>query len=160
MQEGLLKGAGNGLFEPDRSVTRAEFVEMLVRFLALTQTGQCPFTDVGPDAWYRDSIVKACTAGLIDGMADGTFKPDAPLTREQLAVISFRVLSLKNLNTTVDLNVLDRFQDKSQISPWAADACAGLVEKEILRGDNGYLEPQENAARAEAVVLLSRLLGI
>lgn len=160
MQEGLLKGAGNGFFEPDRSVTRAEFVEMLVRFLALTQTGQCPFTDVGPDTWYHDSIAKACTAGLIDGMADGTFKPDAPLTREQLAVISFRVLSLTNLNTTVDSNVLERFQDKRLVSPWAVNACAGLVEKEILKGDNGYLKPQASAARAEAAVLLSRILDI
>lgn len=156
-QRGLLQGCGDGLFAPNRSVTRAEFTEMLARFLALPKGEHCPFTDVGQDAWYRDSIVKTYTAGLIKGMDDKTFNPDALLTREQMAVISSGVLNLKNEKTTGDLKLLDRFKDKNRISPWAADACARMVEKDILKGDSGYLKPDAGATRAEAAVLLSRI---
>lgn len=157
VKKGLLKGTGNGIFDPDRSVTRAEFTEMLSRFLELPEGDQCPFTDVGPDAWYHDSIVKAYTAGLIKGMSDSTFEPDTLITREQMAVIASLALSLKNPELNGDLNLLDRFKDKNQISPWAADACARMVKTDILRGDNGYLQPGASATRAEAAVLLNRL---
>ena len=88
----IVNGSADGMFDPNRTVTRAEFVAMLVRALGLTEKPQLSsYSDVGPnEIWYAGAIGAASAAGLIEGYADGSFRPDARITREQVAVMLAR----------------------------------------------------------------------
>lgn len=158
--KGYLKGVGNGLFSPESSVTRAEFAAMLVRCLGLDEGDTCPFTDVPENAWFRESVSKAYSAGIVKGLDENTFDPGASISREQLATMTANAMRYKNLKTAADKASLDQFADKDQISQWAVDSCAVAVEKEIVKGYNGFFGPKETATRAQAAAMLYRLLNI
>lgn len=93
----ILNGRGAGSFAPQQTVSRAEFAAMLVRSLGLLQdaaAGAAVFSDVPAGAWFAADARAAADLGLVQGYADGTFRPEAPVTREQLAVMAARALKL------------------------------------------------------------------
>ncbi|MCD7946898.1 MAG: S-layer homology domain-containing protein [Oscillospiraceae bacterium] len=87
----VLDGDQNGLFHPDETMTRAEFVTMLSRFYPLAQ-GTARFTDVSDSYWAQTYIQSAANQGWITGYSDGSFRPDDTMTRAQAVVIMNRVL--------------------------------------------------------------------
>src|SRR5690554_2947473 len=84
--KGLVEGVGGGKYEPDRTVTRAEFAVMLVRALGhgLPTSDTSPYEDVKPNVWYYDAVTKAEALGLLDFVSSKSFKPNQPLTREEM----------------------------------------------------------------------------
>jgi len=154
------------LFVPGRVITRAEFTALLVQCLGVAEKApqSCPFTDLPPAAWYRESVAKAFAAGLVHGSAANQFTPEAPLTREQMAALLANALHYKKIAESAgpgSLQALNRFPDQNQISPWAAPACALAAEKGLIRGsDNGRFAPGETATRAQAAAVLARLLKL
>ena len=87
----ILEGVGNGDFEPERAITRAEFAAIASRFTKKHFSG-ASFTDVDGNAWYADAVSTAAHFGWINGMGDGTFEPDRPITRTEAAAIINRML--------------------------------------------------------------------
>ena len=85
--KGLIAGYEDRTFKPDKSVTRAEFASMVNKALGLTEKGTVPFTDVQSGSWYYDAISIAVKAGYCSGYEDGTFKPNATITRAEAAVM-------------------------------------------------------------------------
>lgn len=85
----------NGLFYPDREITRAEAVTLLVRALEITPTQTLPvsFSDVPPGSWYASSISSATQFGWVQGTSPSTFEPLKPLTRGEIAVLLHRILT-------------------------------------------------------------------
>ncbi len=83
----------NGLFEPDRNITRAEFVDMAARFARRAETDGISFLDVSEDDWFYESVMTAVGYGWIKGYPDGTFRPEASLTRAEAAVIVNNMLA-------------------------------------------------------------------
>ena len=88
---GYIAGYPDGTFGGDRSITRAEFVAMLVRFIGVQQE-QCSFPDVPASHWAYACIATATQAGWLSGYTDGTFQPDRSITRADAMAIINRVL--------------------------------------------------------------------
>lgn len=90
MNNGFGISSNNELYDGNRSITRAEFVKMLVRALSchyIPTTASSIFSDVGPDAWYTEYITFATEQGWITGYKDGTFRPHNTLTRAEASKI-------------------------------------------------------------------------
>ena len=89
---GIVEGVGNGKFEPERKVTRAEFAALAVRFAKANPNGSASFTDVAADAWYHEAVQTATNYGWIAGYADGTFRPQETITRAEVTSLTNRML--------------------------------------------------------------------
>ncbi|ACI17337.1 hypothetical protein COPRO5265_0448 [Coprothermobacter proteolyticus DSM 5265] len=157
---GIAKGVGDNKFNPDGSVTRAEFVALLVRSLdvPVEPVSETSFKDVPPDAWFAAEVEAAHKVGIAIGFEDGTFRPYAQVTREQIAAFIVRAMNWTVEEEEVDA-LLSRFTDQAKISSWAKKEVAAAVQKGIVLGrPDGTFDPQANATRAEAVVMLKRVL--
>ncbi|MCL6449475.1 MAG: S-layer homology domain-containing protein [Armatimonadetes bacterium] len=92
---GLISGYPDGTFRPDAPVTRAELVVLFLRLLGeRAEEGQPLFSDVKPTHWAYGAITRAAAAGLISGYPDGTFRPDAPVTRAEAAGMAVKIINL------------------------------------------------------------------
>lgn len=107
-EKGLISSYEDGTFKPDNSVTRAEFVIMLNKALGFTQKGNVTFSDVSANAWYYDAVAIAVEAGYCAGYEDGTFKPNATITRAEAAVMIAKAKEL-----TANTEAADKFADAS-----------------------------------------------
>lgn len=158
----LVEGVSNSEFAPDRAVTRAEFATMLVRALAVEQKASGnKFADVDPTAWFSRPVEAAVRARLVEGIDDNLFKPDAPITREQLAVMVSRALKLAgdSANSNSISMAADSFIDKDSISPWAKEAVSQSLDAGIMSGvTDNRMEPLEQTTRAQAATVLKRVL--
>ncbi|HEY4432506.1 MAG TPA: S-layer homology domain-containing protein, partial [Paenibacillus sp.] len=158
----ILTGQSTDMFAPQKSVSRAEFAAMLIRSLGLVAANTTKtFSDVSDLSWYAADARAAAALGLVQGYEDGTFRPNAPITREQMAVMAARALKLLNLgagesgaNATINV-----FTDVSTISSWAKEAVNVLTAKGIMKGQSAdSFAPGSDTSRAEAAVILARLL--
>lgn len=155
---GVVKGA-EGKAMPDDKVTRAQFAVFLALLLDIPGTGRdLPFADVDRSAWYYNKLSAAYWAGLIRGYGDGRIGPGDYISREQMAVMA--VGALKCAGKPVPPATALSFGDRESVSSWAAGAVSTVSSAGIIKGfpDNTY-RPGENATRAEAIVMLSRLTG-
>ncbi|MFC3800897.1 S-layer homology domain-containing protein [Cohnella sp. GCM10012308] len=160
----VVEGTGGGLFSPDREVTRAEFAAIVVRGLGLKpESGASAFSDVAAGDWYGAAIATASAYGLIDGFADGTFRPNDKLTREQAMVIVSKAMTITGLQgklSTPSADVTLRpFKDAAAVSAWAQEGAAASVTAGIATGrGDARLAPKEAVTRAEVAALVQRLL--
>lgn len=157
-------GVSENLFAPDGQVTRAEFAALLIRTLGLAETKPAApsFKDVAPGDWYYGAVETARAAGLVGGYPDGTFRPQANITREEIASMVHRALLYAGKKPAVAGRVdaiLARFADAAAIGGWARESVAVAVSENILRGRTANtVVPKGNATRAEATVMLKRAL--
>ena len=119
---GAITGIGNNQFAPNRTITRAEFTVIAVRFAKLVRGADADFSDVPVNAWYYDSIATAVEYGWIDGYTDGTFRPNKPITRAEVVSITNRMLN-RSFDTDVRATTVTRFTDVAA-SHWAFAAIA------------------------------------
>lgn len=156
----ILNGYAHGKFAPSESVSRAEFAAMLIRSLDLqpNDSAAATFSDVPSGVWFAAPVAAAAKLGLIQGFEDGTFHPNAPITREQMAVMTARALKVLDANIAEGQTVVT-FKDAASISAWAKEAVEQLNASGIMKGKgtNSFV-PATNTSRAEAAVILSRLL--
>ncbi|MCZ8523870.1 MULTISPECIES: S8 family serine peptidase [Paenibacillus] len=161
---GVADGMTDTEFAPDAEVTRAQFTALLARTLQLPESGgaELPFGDVPADAWYKAALQKALAAGLISGMSDTTFAPDARITREQMAVMLANAQAYRDRpgNGAVLAGVETvSFSDMGEVSPWASEAVRKASSAGLLEGmPDGSFRPGFYASRAQAVTVLYRLL--
>jgi len=158
----IVRGFPGGNFEPEDGVTRAQFAAMLVRAMDLPVEKQgMSFIDVKPGDWCRDELQAAITAGIVTGFDDGSFKPEAPVTREQAASMLIRALKAggaKKQNSVPEVSAVSTFTDTETISSWAKGDLSAAVEQGILKGlPAGTLGPQSQVTRAQAAVMIARL---
>lgn len=157
-------GVTEELFNPNGQVTRAEFAALLIRTLGIAETKPAAphFKDVAASDWYYGAIETARAAGLVGGYPDGTFKPKANISREEIASMVHRALLYAGKKPQVAGGVeaiLARFADAGQIGGWARESVAAAVGENILRGRTAStVVPKGNATRAEATVMLKRAL--
>ncbi|GLX66145.1 S-layer homology domain-containing protein [Paenibacillus glycanilyticus] len=157
-QLGFVTGYPDGTFKPLKQVTRAEFVTMLARALdvpaaaASSDTGFKDNDKIG--SWAKPSIASGVAAGWVKGFADGTFRPDLPITRAEMTVIIVRALKLD----TTQASQLT-FTDANSIPSWAKDAVAAAVKSGLVNGRGGnQFVPSDSANRAEAVTIILRMV--
>lgn len=149
---GIVSGYPDGSFQPDKTVTRAEFTVMLAKALKLEPKVGSAFKDTAAH-WARESISTAAAHGLISGYDQNTFRPDHLITREQAAVIIARAAQLEAEDQPLN------FTDAQLIAPWALPSVTAAVSKSYLSGypDNSF-RPQGNTTRAEAAIIIAKLL--
>jgi hypothetical protein len=150
---GAVSGYPDGTFRPDAKITRGEFTTILVKALKLKSAASVPAFSDTVNHFAKDSIATAASLGIVGGYGDNTFKPDNPITREQMAVMAVKALKLSE--TSGDTT----FSDNSKISPWAKASVLTAINNNIMKGypDNTF-KPQGNATRSEAVSVILSLI--
>lgn len=116
----IVDGVGDNRFAPERTITRAEFTTMAMRFCQEIPTGENIFSDVDQDDWFYDYVVGSIQYGWISGYPDGTFGPNDPITRAEVTTIANRMLGRSADKTFVDIYAasLRQFTDLADIH-WA-----------------------------------------
>ena len=160
LENGMMNGVGDGKFDPDGTTTRAMIVTILYRLEGepVIRSGM-PFSDVKESDWYAKAVSWAESKGIVNGFEDGTFRPNAPITREQLAAILYRYEQSKGGGFVGAWMFLLDYPDAAEISSWADEAMHWCVMHEIIKGKDGRLVPGGNATRAEAATMLMRYLS-
>ncbi|ANY68649.1 hypothetical protein BBD42_20865 [Paenibacillus sp. BIHB 4019] len=160
----VINGTGNGLFQPNTAITRAEFAAAIVRGLGLgVDSGTTPFSDVSAAAWYSSAIMTAQAYGLINGFEDGAFRPNDKLTREQAMTIIAKAMEIADLkmdstNPSVD-GILGSFTDTASVSSWAKKGIARSIQAGIVNGrSDSTLAPKAQVTRAEVAQMIQLLL--
>ncbi len=158
LENGMMNGVGNGKFDPSGTTNRAMIVTILYRLENEPEvTGkENPFSDVADGQWYTNAVIWAAENKIVEGYGDGTFRPTAPITREQLAAILYRYAQSRGQGFTGMWYFLLDYPDASEISSWADEAMHWCVMKEIIKGKDGKLVPGGDASRAEAATMLMR----
>jgi hypothetical protein len=155
-----------GVFAPDDPVTRAQFAAMLVNALKLAGQGSAAFTDVPPGEWYSGFVARAYAAGLVKGYSADRFGPADLITREEMAAMLGNAMEKRSLPAFEgDVEkILALYADQSSISGWARIPAARAVKYGLIKGrpyDSGLvIAPRDNATRAEAAVMLKKLLSL
>lgn len=157
----LINGRNSQVFDPLGKVTRAEFTAMSVRSLYIKPvafTGL--FKDVDEISWYAESVETAASLSLINGIGNGLFAPEKNISRQQLAVIAYRLYMNKNngMDSSQDELLNYSFIDENEIDDYAKQAVKFLSSKGIMVGDGERFNPRAAATRQEAAVVLYRLL--
>ncbi|SDC93330.1 S-layer homology domain-containing protein [Paenibacillus sp. UNCCL117] len=156
----VIEGVDAERFAPRQAVTRAEFTALLVRSLQLPlpEMAAAGFADAEPDKWYTRYIRSAFEAGLIEGDAEGRMNPEAPITREQLAVMAARARSLMPEQSRSPEAAYTPYADDAQISGWARSAVYEAQASGLLVGmEQSRFAPLAETTRADAAVFLLRL---
>lgn len=150
---GLMDGVSSTTFAPDANMTRAMLVTILWRMEGEPVVNYLlPFTDVDGGAWYAEAVRWASSEGIVTGVSDTSFAPNAEITREQLATILHRYAG----ETATAAN-LAGYADGASVSAYAVDAMSWCVEHGIITGTTvTTLEPQGTATRAQAAAMLMR----
>lgn len=159
---GLLSGTGNNLFSPGGTMTRGMFVTAIGRLAGVNpdsyQTRS--FTDVKADAYYAAYVEWAAQKNIVKGTDEGLFSPDAPVTREQMAVMMVNYAGQMGYSIPTPLTAVT-FADNDKISAWAVKEVAAMQRAGIIKGKDGNrFDPQENATRAEVSAVLRRFVEI
>ncbi|WNR46168.1 S-layer homology domain-containing protein [Paenibacillus roseipurpureus] len=159
----VIQGRSESSFVPDGDLTRAEFIQMLVQLFDLKNSAAAAtFTDVAPGAWYYSAIASAQQSGLVHGQLDGSFGVNDRISREDMAVMIFRVsklLEVGKLNASGTHST--PFQDLNQTADYAKVAVTTLQEAGLMNGImEGYFDPKGTSTRAQAAVVLYRLFQI
>lgn len=154
---GILKGDGNGRFRPQDFVTREQFASIIVRAFDLSGADEnCDFADVEKGRWSYAEICKAYSAGIIKG-AEGVFMPEENITRQDAAVMLYRLTGV--LGKNLSGGKCD-FVDEALISDYAKEAVQVLSEASVIMGSDGKFLPLDKMTRAQAAVLVYRLLNL
>lgn len=135
---GMITGVGDNKYEPDRSITRAEFTAIAMRFADLATGGENVFSDVAEDAWYHDYVVGSIQYGWITGYPDGTFRPENTITRAEVTTIVNRMLgrSADRAFIAEHADELRSFSDVAN-SHWSYYAVMEATNAHDFTKDNG-----------------------
>ena len=155
---GFMAGTDNGIFSPNVALSRAMVAQIL--YAMENKPGGAPggkFSDVKDSDWFAAAVNWCAQAGVVAGMDDGTFAPDANVTREQLATMLCSYTRFKGKDATATGNI-DQFSDVGRVSSWAADNVKWAVGHGIMAGKDGnVIDPTGNATRAEMAQMIYRL---
>lgn len=153
---GVIHGTGDGKFSPEAPIKRGDFMLLLMGMIPTeVSPSREEFSDVPAESYYHEAIQKARALGVAEGTGGNRFSPDASITRQEMAVLTVRILEKTGYVTlteaTGDLNT---YKDAGEIAPWAEESLALLTGQGYLVGSENALKPGANTNRAEAAVFL------
>ena len=154
----IMNGVSGTSFAPNNNLTRGMLVQILFNLEGKPQSTSAGFSDVKADAWYAKAVGWAAANKVVTGYADGTFRPDAAVTREQAAAILYRYARSKGIDVSAgeDTNILS-YADALQASEYAIPALQWAVGAGVLNGKSGnLLAPTGTATRAEIAAIMQR----
>ncbi|HLQ72641.1 MAG TPA: S-layer homology domain-containing protein [Bacillota bacterium] len=156
----IMEGDSSGKFLPERDITRAEFVKLIIEGLGVEGTGaDVTFEDIRSDEWFYEYAIIAAQHGIVEGDGSANFVPNRTITREEMAVMIKRALDTAGV--TLKPESLP-FVDQHKISDWAIDDIKQLVSADIIKGelknDQLYFSPKTEAPRGQAAAFIYRTL--
>jgi len=153
-QNNLMSGNG-GMFSPNTNMTRGMMAQILYNMEGASGSGSRTFPDVAANEWYAGAVSWAATQGYMDGYGSGSFGPNDPVTREQVAAILYRYTQTKAPAKADGAASLAAFTDGAGTSGWAQNAVSWAVSAGIISGKSGNrLDPTGTASRAEIAQIL------
>ena len=155
---GLMAGVSADRFDPNGTVTRAMVAQILyAREGKPAVSGAAAISDVPANAWFHDAMQWAKAQGVIAGYPDGRMEPNAPVTREQLAVILHSYAQKKGMDVSKTAD-LAGYADAANMSVWAKDAMSWAVGSGLISGRSAStLAPAGSATRAECAVIFTQM---
>ncbi|KQY90912.1 hypothetical protein ASD24_24245 [Paenibacillus sp. Root52] len=155
---GIIKGYKDGTFGPNKKITRAEFAIMTTRALGYENSGAYvqTFVDFDTTSWYAEELLTALDAKVTKGFTDGTYRPNVKIPREQAAVMISNVLEKNNYENHSE----KVFLDDREIIAWARTSVYLLKNHGIVEGQNNLFYPKRDITRAEAALMIYRLLDV
>ena len=152
---GIISGDGTGNFRPTDRVSREEYLKMLVSALELKteETANIGFEDVSDGAWYKEYVQTALQLGIVNGVSADRFGVGAPITRQDMAVMTLRALTAAEITLEGDMSV--QFADVDEISIYAAEGVNALVSAGIINGSDGKFLPNDNLTREQAAKIIA-----
>ena len=153
--KGILSGTAEGIFEPDRTITKEEVCKMLVNLLGLTGADvDKNFVDVMPENWFYNSVLAAYSANIANGISETEFGSGTNITRQDLVTMIVRTVNFADIDLS-PLNDRVIFSDEGDIADYAKESIAALQMAGILSGnDDGTVSPLRTATRAETAKLI------
>lgn len=159
-EAGLMQGIGNGLFSPGGTVSRGMAAAILYRLAGEPKAPDIPFSDVSASDYYGSAVAWAAEAGVVTGYADGTFRPQLPVSRQQLAALLWRYADWAEIDLARPADLVD-YQDADQVAVYAVEPLGWAVKAGLIQGTaEGKLLPQGGALRGQTAVILCRFLEL
>lgn len=157
LKEGIMLGMDKTTFAPDAELTRGQIVTILYRMAGSPEVkAEIPFTDVNAKRFYADAVVWAYQNGIVKGITDTLFAPEASVTREQIVTFLARYAAFKGVKVEAKGDLKD-FTDGASVSKYATEAMVWAVENGIVTGmENNTLAPKANASRAQIATFVLR----
>ena len=158
LKHSMMNGVSGTSFAPNSNLTRGMLVQILFNLEGKPQSASASFSDVKADAWYAEAVGWAAANKVVTGYTDGTFRPNAAVTREQAAAILYRYAQSKGIDVSVgeNTNILS-YADAMQASEYAIPALQWAVGAGVLNGKGGnLLAPTGTATRAEIAAIMQR----
>ncbi len=154
-EKGIVNSVAANWYGPAENITRGDYAMFLVRTLGLTEGAESEnFVDVSANAEYAKELAIGKAAGIINGVGDNKFNPEAQITRQDMMTMTSRALSLQG---AADLSA---FADSGMIADYAAQHVSAMVAEGLIKGNaDGTINPLGNTTRAEAAVIMQRLLN-
>lgn len=157
---GIASGYGDGTYRPNKGVTRAEFAVLLIKALNMEDSawalegGQRLFRDVPESFWAQNYIQLAWELGIVGGYADGTFRPEQTIRRDEMVSMLVRALRFIGQGQ----NQLE-FVDESSIPQWARESVRLAARWGLVSGfEDGTFRPAVQVTRAQAAVFIKNFL--
>lgn len=153
-----LIGYSDGTVRPNGRITRAEVATIFFRLLTddarqRNWSSENNFSDVSADKWYNNAVSTLCHMGVLGGYSDGTFRPNAPITRAEFAKIA---VSFSQANGSA---VYSYFTDV-KTTDWFAPYVTAAKDSGLIEGySDGSFKPENRITRAEACAIVNRVLG-
>lgn len=156
-QNSLFSGTSETTFAPNTPMTRGMLVTVLGRMADVDVSGYtASFDDVADGAYYAKYTEWARDKGIVSGVGDNSFAPDASITRQDMAVMLARYAAAMGLKAP-DMNTQAAFADAESIAAYAKDAAAAMQKAGIISGKpGGVFDPAAGATRAEVAAMLHR----
>lgn len=160
LENGLMNGVGNNLFDPNGTTSRAMIVTILWRLEGEPVVNYLmQFEDVVAETWYTEAVRWAASEGIVEGYSNTSFGPNDPITREQLATILYRYEQYKGGGFTGAWMFLLDYIDRDKVSDWAYEAMCWTTMHGVINGrGDGILDPKGSAKRCEAAQMLMNYL--
>ena len=154
-ENGIMSGTDGSRFSPNGTLTRAMLSQILYAMEDKPAvSGAATFSDVAAGAWYADAVNWTAAQGIVAGMGENSFAPDASVTREQLSLILYGYARYKGYDTSASVS-LSGYADRDSVAVWAADSMGWAVSEGLISGrPGGYLDPAGTATRAEVAQIL------
>ncbi|WP_342551571.1 S-layer homology domain-containing protein [Paenibacillus sp. FSL R7-0652] len=156
---GILKVYADGIFGSNKKITRAEFTIMTKRALRYKNSSAYvqALKDFAENAWYAEELLTTLDSGITKGFTNKMYRPDVFILREQAAVMIANVLKKNNFHPTLGEQI---FKDDKDIASWANSSVYLLKSHKIVQGQNNFFYPKREVTRAEAAMMIYRMLTV
>ncbi len=159
---GIINGKTDTTFDPDATMTRAEFAAVIVRGLGLPEITESVFVDIPSDRWYAGYVGAAYHYGIIKGISSTNFNPEGTISREEAAVMVARAAKLCGMDTSLTgvgvRDILAQFVDYITTSSWSRSSLAFCYREDILSMEDLDIRPKTAIKRCEVAEMLFNML--